>query len=139
MHFNSMFQFYIPKQIHCYCCSCRCEFTDSPATWAQAVKLLFFLLLTWFTASQLCHLGYDGSLKPPASGHFFYLFREKMLKMQSNASVSVAEKPFLSRSKCTASHRGPRGGQIRGRDKHHESAETKTRDLSKMWQRSKTQ
>lgn len=105
----------------------RAELTDSPVSiWVQAVKLLFFLPLTRFTASPLCHLGSDGSLKPPASSHFFYLFRGKMLKMQSNASVGVAEKPFLSESKCTASRPGLRGG----RDKHHESAETKMRDLS---------
>lgn len=109
----------------------RAELTGSPVSiWVQAVKLLFFLPLTRFTASPLCHLGSDGSLKPPASSHFFYLFRGKMLKMQSNASVGVAEKPFLSESKCAASRPGLRGGWVRGRDKHHESAETKMRDLS---------
>lgn len=109
----------------------RAELTGSPVSiWVQDVKLLFFLPLARFTASPLCHLGSDGSLKPPASSHFFYLFRGKMLKMQSNASVGVAEKPFLSESKCAASRPGLRGGWVRGRDKHHESAETKMRDLS---------
>lgn len=136
-----MFPFFTMVPYFC-CCSSPLSawtaFTDSPAIWVQAVRLLFFPPLTRFTASPLCHLGCDGSLKPPASSHFFYLFQGKMLKMQSNASVGVAEKPFLSRSECAASRRGLRGGPIRGRDKHHESAETKTRDLGNMWQRSKT-
>lgn len=137
--FPCLIRFHISRFVSVVEVAARAELTSSPVSiWVQAVKLLFFLPLTRFTASSLCHLGSDGSLKPPASSHFFYLFREKLLKMQSNASVGVAEKPFLNESKCEASRRGPRGGWIRGRDKHHESAERKTRDLGEAWRGSRT-